>query len=58
MMREEEEAERSSDLAMELDRQRAVAAYEVGSHTARHMPICFQQSRNPVAHVAHSREGG
>ncbi|KAK9865451.1 hypothetical protein WJX84_000287 [Apatococcus fuscideae] len=28
MMREEEEAERSSDLAMELDRQRAVAAYE------------------------------
>ena len=31
MMREEEEAERSSDLAMELDRQRAVAAYEVSS---------------------------
>lgn len=32
MMREEEEAERSSDLAMELDRQRAVAAYEVRFH--------------------------
>ena len=33
MMREEEEAERMSDLAMELDRQRAVATYEVGACT-------------------------
>lgn len=53
MMREEEEAERSSDLAMELDRQRAVAAYEVRRHAVSLItfPTCWQHSRNLLVHA-------